>query len=513
MKRYLYKTICLIIIMPFAGCLDLNEEPKALLSSNGFYESLDALQVGVNGVYSSFLYGTDEAAQFRFIGSARMYAALTGGDDLTTLAGGSKEEWRQFDQFTKDGNNSAVLWSSWMMPYAVIRAANTVLESATNVEASQEQVDELLAEVHFLRGWSYFWLVRVFGEVPLVTSTEIDPEIGLSPVQDIYELIIDDFTFAEINLPETQDRNSKPSKYAAKAFLAKVYLTMGGWPLKQTDKYALARDKALEVMNSGLYDLYPDIKTLWDLANEGDNEFIFGFEFCSLSDCGDNRFTSTFGSAPAKPASFLPNSQRRFSDYFIEINFFKNFPEGPRKDAYFLTEVKQPNGSILTWENFNTRHPHLSKFYEGSVPGTPTWEGHPVLTSRNRQLMRYAEVLLIYAEAQAMAGAPDASAYEAINMVKRRAMGLDPDMPDASVDLTPGLSATAFQEAVLDERGWELVGELKRWFDLTRLEKVAEANANKDPRDLPILGSMDPDNYYAPIPVEEVLRNPKLGGN
>ena len=106
--------------------------------------------------------------------------------------------------------------------------------------------------------------------------------------------------------------------------------------------------------------------------------------------------------------------------------------------------------------------------------------------------MRYAEVLLIYAEAQARSGNVDASAYAAINAVRQRA-GLP--------NLETGLNSEAFIKAVIQERAWEFAGEWHRWFDLVRTETVKEANSNRDPNEIPLIGDPgDESKWFLPIP-------------
>jgi hypothetical protein len=117
-------------------------------------------------------------------------------------------------------------------------------------------------------------------------------------------------------------------------------------------------------------------------------------------------------------------------------------------------------------------------------------------------MIRYAHVLLIYAEAQARAtGSPDATAYAAVNAVRQRA-GLDV--------LPEGLSGNDFAAAVVQERAWEFAGEWNRWFDLVRLEQVEKANENKDPADLKPTGTITKQQYWMPIPGADAIVNPNL---
>ena len=122
--------------------------------------------------------------------------------------------------------------------------------------------------------------------------------------------------------------------------------------------------------------------------------------------------------------------------------------------------------------------------------------------------MRYADLLLYYAEAVGRSGNDAPDAWEALNQVRRRANGLPVNTPDASVDLTSGDLA----ELAYTERKWELAGEFKRFDDLTRMERVAQALAKRSPEELvgPVTGDTSPANYFAEIPEGELVTSPQL---
>ncbi|WP_394767358.1 RagB/SusD family nutrient uptake outer membrane protein [Ferruginibacter sp.] len=182
----------------------------------------------------------------------------------------------------------------------------------------------------------------------------------------------------------------------------------------------------------------------------------------------------------------MPAEENGWDDYFPEIKFFNEYPAGLRKDITFHTVI---NGNI-PWQNDATKHPYYAKFRVNN--GEATWQtAHPL------SMIRYAHVLLIYAEAKARSGGPDAVAYSSVNSIRQRA-GL--------ADLI-NLSAADFATAIVKERSWEFAGEWTRWFDFTRLEMVESANQGKDPRVLPVIG---PIKYYVPIPASDKALNPNL---
>jgi starch-binding outer membrane protein, SusD/RagB family len=201
---------------------------------------------------------------------------------------------------------------------------------------------------------------------------------------------------------------------------------------------------------------------------------------------------------------------------YPELQFFKDFPEGARKDATFVTDI--PNrgfsgGKIVTitpatisWEKSERFHPMYGKWTksEDLTVGPRTIGFRPI------EVYRYAEVLLIYAEAKAASGSMDASALEALNQVKRRAAGLDPNAANPSVDVT---SATV--NDIVTEKGWELAGEHKRWFDLIRTETLEEVTAKRDPKEqVPLVRQPTKDQYITPLPAEAIatsklIQNPQ----
>jgi hypothetical protein len=345
-------------------------------------------------------------------------------------------------------------------------------------------VDQVLGEAYFLRAFNYYWLVRLWGDIPVITSPDYTAElkqITKSKPADVYKLIESDLKQAIAFLAPAKTDPGRSSKGAAKALLADVYLTESGWPLKDESKLPLAASLAKEVIdNKATYNFdLATYATLWTntVQNTPTKEEVFALQCCG--NCSFSNGNSMYGQSPQ------PGDEGGWDDYFPEIKFYNNFPDGARKDAYFYTNFKN---NTIPWQNSITKHPYYKKFM---VPGQ--W-----FTSQSLMLMRYAHVLLIYAEAKARTGGPDQAAYDAINAIRTRA-GLAP---------LNGLSNADFINAVIDERGWEFAGEgTTRWFDLIRLEKVASANSNKDPRELPLLGAV---KIYLPIPATEVALNPNL---
>ncbi|MEN8250375.1 MAG: RagB/SusD family nutrient uptake outer membrane protein [Bacteroidota bacterium] len=493
MKKY---AILFILVGILSSCSDsfLDEEPRGQLTTDGFFQNADDLELGLIALY---------AKANEMYNAAQSGTALMGGDDVTTRAGSNKGPFREHDTFSATNANP---WVYWHLPWAVISAANNLIINYDQaIDATEEEREFAAGQAYFLRALSYFYLVRVYNEIPLIITQELNLEIEKSDPVEIYAVIIDDLQKAEDLLPNLWSglkENIAPTKGSAKALLAQVYLTMTGYPVLDASNYALAAQKAKEVIdNAGTwgYQLIPNFEDLWT-AEQYNAEIVFGLFY----DRTISPWTWSNGNMRA-PCAEKPEEEGGWDDYFAEINFFNKFPAGPRKDATFQTVIRPDATTTLDWTEGAQKHPYYKKMQtmEGTNPDEP-WVYVDWWSNRTNYIIRYANVLLVYAEAQAMASAPDGSAYDALNQVRHRA-GL--------ADMTPGLSQLAFRDSVVMERAWEFAGmeiNQARWYDLVRLERVEEAAADRHSLELPIINFPDKDDYFAPIPGTETAINPNL---
>ncbi|WP_439185363.1 RagB/SusD family nutrient uptake outer membrane protein [Carboxylicivirga taeanensis] len=493
MKKYLIYLFVLGVI--FSSCSDfLDEDPKGKLTSKSPFKTASDLELGLVAMYNK-ANGIYNASQFATV--------LMGGDDVTTRTGSNKGPFREFDTFSATDANP---WMHWGQAYACVWSANNIIVNYMDAtEATEEERLLVAGQAHFIRAMSYYFLVRVWNEIPLITDLQINLDIEKSAPAAVYELIVEDLKLAEQYLPNNWSGKKKgvaPTKGSAKAQLASVYLSMAGYPLKDESKYALAAQKAKEVMDNASvygYRLLDNFADLWTRAQFND-EIVFGLFY----DRTIAPYTWENGNMRA-PLASKPEEEGGWDDYFAEINFFNAFPEGPRKDATFQTVIRPDAKTTLHWSEGVQKHPYYKKMrdMDGYNPDEP-WAWVDWWSSRTNMVIRYAEVLLIYAEAQAMAAGPDQTAYDAVNDVRNRA-GLE-DLPD-------GLSKIAFRDAVVMERAWEFAGmeiNSARWYDLVRLERVEEAASNRHETELPILNPPTKDDYFAPIPNGDKLINPNL---
>lgn len=478
------KKIYFFALLIMTGCSKaLEENPRGLVIGSEGLSSQAGLEAALTGTYGSLMVPWESGFT-----TVSQIAMCMGADDLTTHPGSNKEEFREFDRFNVSSLNSRMT-PIWRGCYKAIQSTNNIINNYTAVtDGNEATVHAIVGEAYFLRALCYYWLTRYWGEVPLLLTEKYSSDqltMQKSTPAEIYKQIEADLLKAEEWVPNTKRDPGRPNKGSVKALLADVYLTEAGWPLKDQSKYALAAAKAKEVIDNKAaynFDLYQD--GFLKIFAGGTVEDVF-----TLFTRGQwSTYNSFYG------LSTMPENEGGWSDFFPELNFFNSFPAGSRKDATFSTSFVV-GGETIPWQEVTTHHPYYKKFTIQSGKKDTYMSNNPVV------MIRYAHVLLIYAEAQARsAAAPSSEAYAAINAVRLRA-GLG--------ELTPGLNSAAFADAVVDERAWEFAGEWCRWFDLVRLEKVEAANASKDPGDLEP-GPITKEKYWLPVPGADAQVNPNL---
>ena len=450
MKNIKYNLVLIFLSTLFlSGCahIELEENPPSLLSPDSFFTSESEFQAALTGTFRPLYQGWEG---FDY---AHPLIMTSGGEDVKSLAG----IFLNLDRLSPNDADLNIQLV-WKRLYRTIGNANVIIGNLKNAkDIPTDKLNAIEGQAKFIRAFCYFYLVRWFGEVQLTTSeNQADIEnLKQSSVADIYASIIENLKDAEVKLPVSFPEKGRPTQGAAKALLAKVYITMAGWPIEDASYYPLARDKAKEVIDAGTYDLEPNFADLWKQENRLTNkEFIFAF-YGSIEVDGTSASHMHTASRHGKDGGW--------GDFHSEDRFFDAFPDGPRKDASFTTVFS--DGS--TYKEAGVE-PFIAKYRDAgeTILDDLAGEGFNVM-------LRYADVLLMYAEAANMAeGSPSVLAYDAINKVRFRA-GL--------ANLPLGMSQNDFDDAVLAERNWELAFEMNRWFDLVRKKKVVEVNQTLHP--------------------------------
>jgi hypothetical protein len=388
----------------------------------------------------------------------------------------------------------------WSDSYRTINRSNAVLGHVPGITMDQTLRDRVLGEAPFLRALSYFNLVRLFGDVPLLdheVTSLASLDIGRSPAADVYALIIADLQTAATTLPASYSGADlgRATSGAAKSLLAKVYLTQQNW--------TLAAQTAGQVVSSGTYSLLPNFKDNFRIATKLRNaESIFELNYDGVLTPGTGSVVTLFTLPAGYPGGdayglieVLPSTLAKYSSS-DNRGQGASVISAPYTDAQNRTVTwALPNGAVVYKYMDDASTQNMNK--RGWAQQSNDW---PVL--------RYADVLLMYAEAVNEGGAATAGAKEAaLNQVRAR----------AGLAAVPVLTQGAFRDSVKVERQRELLFEGNRWFDLARWgvldatirAKTAEVAA-RYPGETTSHGVKGP---LLPIPQGEINLNGKLTQN
>ena len=468
-NKLLWGCMC-VASMLATGCSDmLDEDPKGKLTPETYFSTQDELDMSVYALYSKV-----NASQ----AYTNMQYPQWQGDDITTNPGSNKQAAAELDKFAPLNSNKGVK-DAWSSHYLIVKAANFIIMNAAKTPTSEEEINIAIGQAKFWRAYAYFYLVRLFGPIPVnLDNVNDDYTAPLTPVEEVYNLIVQDLKDAE-NLPAGYEDSPRKlfnvdvyvTRQAVKSTLAAVYMAMAGWPLNKTEYYAQAAAKAKEVIdgvNGGLYDITMDAewKDVYSMGNNYNKETILGINYSPIVDWAqDSQLTSC--------NQF--ESLGGWGDAWGEIRFWKAFPEGPRKDAVYSPQVLLPDGSLVDWwatyEDGSPMvpefHPLFSVFSVNWDPATKVNIAAPYdyrlpasqkMTNDHRhRLIRYPEVLLWYAESLARSGQVDDLARQCLKQVRSRAVNPE------EVDVVDGVSIDAMTpdqmaEAAYDEHGWEVAG-------------------------------------------------------
>jgi len=509
MFRYIKKLQVLLLVATLtvlSGCEKfLDENDPSNLTPDNFFTIPEHADAAIAAAYSEtrFITGGANIISINF----QMLDAVTG---IATTESAQNSDLNNLLGLAHDaGNQHVINW--WNGLYRVIAQANLVLDRVPSIDPMDEaRKNRILGEAYFLRAWAYFYAVRIWGDVPLVTAPQTVTSEDFLPArssqEEVYAKIVQDLQAAEnAGLPWT-DVTGKATTAAAKSLLAKVYLTMAGQPLnKGAEYYGLAAAKAAEVINNaGTLDLFTDYGMLHDYANENRGEHIFQIQYNS-SFAGNNElqmfYLPNFRPITAYNASFgttIPLPQF-YQSYEANDKRTKN------REGFFYTSYFTGG----TGDEYDLGAPYIFKLFDVAANGSPGKPG-TANSSMNVPQIRFAEVLLIYAEAQNEAdGSPNAAAYDAYKRVRDRAELTTPALGT--------FSQASFREAVWRERWYEFCYENILWFDMIRTRKVFNVvTKNFDDFvghvNLSSNQALQEKHLLFPLPRPEVQNNPNLGG-
>lgn len=463
------KITALVVLLSvfFMSCEDfLEEAPDSILTEANFYKTESDAISAIDAIYASVQTGNQGMYWAFFLSHTD---ATT--DDVFVDPGVGNTAWQGFGKLNIDPN-IGILNATWDHHYRTIARANTAIDKISTELTIR---DKLVAEAKFFRAIAYFDLVRYFGDVPLTTRTieNLDEAYSIAstrtPSTEIYELIEADLLEAEQNLPNIRSGADagRITAGAAKGLLAKVYLTWAGAPLNDVSKYQLAADKAGELVNNrGIYGYDLESNYLDVFVNDLSKESLFEAQTVKGAGPGGSGTGSLLGimTFPRQLNGILGSNYRGNALVRPTPDLINAFdPSDLRYQTGFFTSLTNADGSATA-----TFDPHIFKYvqvedllYQGLVLN----DG-----DRNTKILRFADILLIYAEAlNEVNSAPTAAAFGAVNEIRARA-GL--------ANLNTSLDKDGFRNAVYLERRFELFAEGHRWFDLVRQGRFVSTMQN-----------------------------------
>jgi len=489
-----------------SGCTKfLEEKDPSNLTPESFYTIPEHAEAAVAAIYDATRFYGNGAGIFS--SNWQLLEAPTGTSTTETA---QNSDLNNLYSLVYDGNTSHIVnW--WNGLYTVIAQANLALDKIPAITPMDEALKKRkLGEAQFLRAWAYFYAVRLWGDIPLVTKPQStsseDFKPSRTPQSQVYDTIVSDLMAAEAAGLPWMDPSGRVGLGAIKAQLAKVYLTMAGQPLnKGAAYYKLAADKAKEVIdysnaNPAVINLFPTYGDIHSVATENIVEHLFEIQY--LADVASNpmdnmypNFKAVTVNGPGGTGSTVP-VPAFYQSYELGDIRAKN------QEGYFYTSY-YTNGN---GDPFDLGAPYIFKHFNVTANGTAGVKGS-ARNDLNVPQIRYAEVLLIYAEAQNEVGGPTQDAYDAFKRIRDRA-GL----------VTPALGSydqTTFREAVWRERWHELCYEGITWFDMVRLRKVYNETTNGFDE---FVGHVNKSSNQAlqakhllmPLGVQEMLNNPNL---
>ena len=451
--------LILISIILFSSCeSELDIAPQSNLELGNFFTTPEDFDLALTGAYDPIaVHQGDRGFGTYFRGLLMMGRA--GTDEMYVNQGFWDATGKEIGNYTFTPF-SRIPSAVWEMQYVGISRCNIVIGRIknTNVAMPEATKQRILGEASFLRAFYYFQLARYYGGVPLISEdTNLNEFRNVrSSLADTYERIINDLEVAEENIPVINEPG-RASKYAAKSYLAKVYLQMSGEPLNDASAAVKAAAYAKDVIDNGPYSLEANYADVFKLDNEHGVEYIFSAEYMATGNEGGQ--VATWDGPPGNY-----NNTIAYSICRAMPELYDSYLDGDLRRDYNVVDY------LVIDAEGNTQPTNDGFYYAYKWRHNPNPETRGYATEWqspfNFPLTRFADVLLIYAEAQCRAdGAPNPDAYSAINRVRTR----------AGLANLSGLSGSDFLLEVLDERKRELCFEGHRWADLVRYGKLIEA--------------------------------------
>lgn len=483
--KSLIKYIPIVCMLFFASC-DLELQPISEIGEGNFYKNTEEMYSAVVSCYNGLQKPMESEWALTELRSdnSRLYNTAT-----TSTA---NMQLMNFDQARVTSTNEHV-YQYWSTVYHNVARCNTVLKTENLAVVENDSIRGVFeGEARFIRAYHYFNLVRLFGPVFIINeriSAQEAKKYDRSPVNEVYDFIVDDLKAAVNKLPEIYADNQKgrATTWAAKSLLAKVYMTLGKI---DTETKNLLEDVYL---NSG-HDLVASYESVFDINNELNSEIIFTIRYSS----GGLGLGSPFGNyfAPNQSGSSVINNGG--NGY--------NYPTTDLIQAYLAADTRRNATIALNYVNdlgATVDRAYVTKFLSQVVlkeDGDKDWP-----------IIRFADVVLLYAEVLNELEGPS-SALPLLNRIRVRA-GLS-ELKAINIS-----NKHEMRMAIEKERRLELAYENHRWFDLVRTERVMEVINSHYENELFYeevtegVGPLTTQSILLPIPQKEIDINSNISQN
>lgn len=519
MKLYKYIASVLLGAAMLNSCTDLEEHPYTFIDPASYYQTEEEMFSALNTVYNSYRSLYNNGGTFMRLEGCTDFGQPNREGNKNNI--NDINAWKYQNQ----DNNGGTFTNVWNLAMACVQRANSVIYQVevSNMAESTKQI--ATAQARFLRGASYYFMVRIFGGAPLIKSvtTDLSTRYERATTDETYDFIIEDLEYAEQYLPEKGTPGYdkwRATKGAAQAYLANLYLyrasMAGTGGYKTFDKALLqkAKEYCEKVIFSNNYRLESDFANLWyslnGEASRNNNESIYELQFAAMSG-QSNGMHQNFGmfadsTYPQDFVSFGKTLVTGAGDKAAESGTGKGgsyyyLRTGPSVEAWKSYDPNDERLKVLISEGTYTKgenvvhcifDPDVDK---GSLKGHLNWGSccpgnikfhdfsenarTQLKSGNNFMVMRYAQVLLDYAEIMNCLG-DQAKALTYLNMVRSRA-GLSAMTAaiakakwqnDERCDIAS--DADAIDEAIFQERGWEFIGEGVIYFDELRTDRLGK---------------------------------------
>lgn len=474
MKKYILMLTTVSLVL--SSCEDFLElAPEHQINEQAFYKTAEDFETALIGTYAPW----QELHESPLI---RMGELTTDNAEITWSSPTINES--ELDENAVTSTNGFV-GSVWSTGFQTVSRCNNILNRIEGAPIDETLKSQYKAEALFLRAYSYFYLVRFFGDLPIIETSFTSPnevaafDMTRQPAEEVYQLIISDLTTASGLFTQDDLPKSRASVGAAKTLLGKVYLRRQQW--------ADAAEVLKEVIDMNQYSLMPDYKTLFTNNNDNLAESIFEIPYLS-GDIGEGNGFSSIFMPPRFDMAMFPGNMQGSGRVIPTVDIVNEYEPG---DSRFAASIGE---SVLLVTGDYAQDRHGLKFVDFTV-------GLSGDGGINFTALRYADVLLMYAEAlNELDDTPTAEDY--LNLVRERA------------DLAPvdGLSKEDFRLAMEHERRVEFVLEGHRWHDLVRTGRALEV-MNDYWADRGLAFTLEPHELLMPIPSREISIDPNLEQN